>query len=69
MVAIPLLVAVAPVAAAVPVPAECVMFCNEQQHRPSGGCVMFCDQPVPPADENGCRWFCELGKRSDAGVR
>lgn len=27
------------------------------------GCVMFCaEPPLPPADANGCRLFCELGK-------
>ncbi|WP_416564022.1 hypothetical protein [Nocardia testacea] len=51
------------VAAAAPVPVPCSMFCTDQP--PSAkDCTMFCTEPVPPADAQGCRLFCDLGKPS-----
>ncbi|MFG3618063.1 hypothetical protein [Nocardia sp. NPDC047654] len=58
--------ATAPAAVAVSDSPRCAMFCEDQQKRPPRECVMLCDQPAPPADSNGCRLFCELGKRPDA---
>lgn len=60
------LLAVVPAADAVaaPAPVPCSMFCTD---RPPSAkeCTMFCAEPVPPADAQGCRLFCDLGKPSD----
>jgi hypothetical protein len=59
------LLAVIPAADAVaaPTPVPCSMFCTDQP--PSAEkCTMFCTEPVPPADAQGCRLFCDLGKPS-----
>ncbi|WP_040788444.1 hypothetical protein [Nocardia paucivorans] len=55
--------AVVPAADAVAAPNElgCAMFCDDPKPAP-GKCVMLCEQPAPPADAQGCRLFCELGK-------
>lgn len=53
------------VAASAPVP--CSMFCEDEP--PSAKkCTMFCAEPVPPADAQGCRLFCDLGKTQDREV-
>ena len=61
------LLAVVPATDAVAAPVPCSMFCEDQP--PSAkDCTMFCTEPVPPADAQGCRLFCELGKPQNAGV-
>ncbi|WP_040833660.1 hypothetical protein [Nocardia brevicatena] len=68
-VVVPLL-ALVPAADAVAAPnaSGCVMFCDDPKPAP-GKCVMLCDRPpVPPADAQGCRLFCELGKPEGKGV-
>lgn len=31
------------------------------------GCVMFCHEPAPVADANGCTLFCDLSRPSGVG--
>jgi hypothetical protein len=63
------LLAVVPAANAVaaPAPVPCSMFC-EDEPLSAKKCTMFCTEPpVPPADAQGCRLFCDLGKSSASG--
>lgn len=61
------LLAVVPAADAVAAPVPCSMFCEDQPFSPKK-CTMFCTEPsAPPADAQGCRLFCDLGKPSAPG--
>ncbi|WP_416562760.1 hypothetical protein [Nocardia testacea] len=63
------LLAVVPAADAVaaPAPVPCSMFCTDKPPSATE-CTMFCaEPPAPPADAQGCRLFCDLGKPSAPG--